>query len=90
LSVIGTAAMLWVGGSILTHGAEQLGWTWPYHTIEIAAHAVAAMIPSFEGAVSWIVTAALDGVIGILVGFAIIPVVTRVITPIWTRFQPAR
>ena len=90
LSVIGTAAMLWVGGSILTHGAEQLGWTWPYHTIEIAAHAVAAMVPAFEGAVTWLVTAALDGVLGIIVGFAIIPVVTRLIVPIWARFQPAK
>ncbi len=28
LSFIGTGAMLWVGGNILTHGLEVLGWPW--------------------------------------------------------------
>ena len=28
LSAVGTAAMLWVGGSIVTHGLEVLGWGW--------------------------------------------------------------
>ncbi len=90
LSVVGTAAMLWVGGSILTHGAEELGWTWPYHTIETVAHGVAAMIPAFEAAVTWVVTAALDGVIGVIIGVALIPLVTRVFVPIWNRVQPAK
>ena len=29
LSVIGTAAMLWVGGGILVHGSHTLGMHWP-------------------------------------------------------------
>ena len=29
LSVIGTAAMLWVGGHILLVGFDELGWEWP-------------------------------------------------------------
>ena len=31
LSVVGTAAMLWVGGSIIIHGLEVLGFGWLGH-----------------------------------------------------------
>ena len=31
LSVVGTAAMLWVGGHILLVGFDELGWTTPPH-----------------------------------------------------------
>src|SRR4029453_16604314 len=31
VSVIGTAAMLWVGGHIILVGFDELGWTTPYH-----------------------------------------------------------
>ena len=82
LSVIGTAAMLWVGGAILTHGAEVLGWHAPYdlihHWAEAAAHAVATA----EGAVAWAVTALLDGILGFGIGMVLIPVVTRVVAPL--------
>jgi predicted DNA repair protein MutK len=45
LSAVGTAAMLWVGGSIVLHGLEVTHlWPWPYevihHIAETAAHAV--------------------------------------------------
>ena len=85
LSTVGTAAMLWVGGSILTHGAEVLGWGWPAHTIETIAEAVAGLIPFAEAAVHWIVTAAVDGVIGVALGSVLIPLATRVIGPLWAR-----
>ena len=91
LSTIGTAAMLWVGGSILTHGAEVLGWTWPYHTIETIAHQAAALVPqALTGAVAWIVTAALDGIIGVIIGMTMIPLVTRLFMPVWQRLAPAK
>ena len=88
LSLVGTAAMLWVGGSILTHGAEQLGWGWTAHQIEAVAEASAHQVPSMAGAVHWVVAAAINGVIGIVLGFVLIPVVTRIIGPIWERFLP--
>lgn len=84
LSTVGTAAMLWVGGNIVVHGLEVMHiWTWPYETIhnmaESAAHAVAAL----PGLVEWAVTAFFDGVIGLILGMALIPVATRVIAPLW-------
>src|SRR5690606_3169906 len=33
LAVVGTAAMLWVGGHILLVGAHELGWDLPYDIV---------------------------------------------------------
>ena len=85
LSTVGTAAMLWVGGSILLHGAEGLGYPWPAHTIDGIATTVAGLIPAAAAAVHWLVTAAIDGVFGTLLGFALIPLATRVVGPLWNR-----
>ncbi|MEF3046688.1 DUF808 domain-containing protein [Pseudotabrizicola sp. L79] len=82
LSTVGTVAMLWVGGSILVHGAEALGWHAPYDTIHHWAEIAAAQVPQASGLVAWAVTAACDGVIGLAFGFALIPVVTRVLGPL--------
>ncbi|MFZ1470196.1 MAG: DUF808 domain-containing protein [Paracoccaceae bacterium] len=84
LSTIGTGAMLWVGGSILLHGLEVTRlWPWPYQTIHHLAQSVAGMVPQAAAAVQWAVTALLDGVLGLALGLVLIPVVTRVIGPIW-------
>jgi len=82
LSTVGTAAMLWVGGSIVIHGLEELGFGAIGHVIHDAAHAAAELLPSAAGAAEWIVTAAIDGVFGLILGFLVIPVATYVITPL--------
>lgn len=83
LSVVGTAAMLWVGGSIVIHGLHELGMHHPYedihHLAELAAHAAPAQA---AGAVSWAVTALCDGVLGLLFGFVLIPIATRIVGPL--------
>jgi hypothetical protein len=35
-----------------------------------------------QGAVAWLVTAALDGLFGLILGLALIPLATRVIGPL--------
>lgn len=86
LSTVGTAAMLWVGGSIVVHGLEVTHlWPWPYETIHHLAEAAAHAVPAAPGLVGWLVTAALDGVLGMLLGFLLIPVATRIIGPLWAR-----
>jgi predicted DNA repair protein MutK len=71
LSTIGTAAMIWVGGGILVHGAGVLGFPWPEHTIhhfaELAGHATGGIGPI----VAWLVTATCAGLVGLVVGGAI-------------------
>ena len=84
LSNVGTAAMLWVGGSIMVHGAEVLGWAWPFHQIEVLAEHAATIVPVLPRAVHWMVKAALDGIVGLCIGMAVIPFVLYVLRPIMT------
>ncbi|WP_407494830.1 DUF808 domain-containing protein [Pseudooceanicola sp. MF1-13] len=77
LIIVGTAAMIWVGGSILVHGLHELGWHWPYETIhDIAVAAANTASDTVHGAIEWIVTAGLDGIIGLIVGLILIPIVS--------------
>jgi predicted DNA repair protein MutK len=86
LTVIGTAAMLWVGGSIIVHGLHDLGAHAPYEIVHALAGGFAHVVPqSVSGVVEWIFTAAGDGALGLAVGFALIPLGERVITPLWRR-----
>ncbi len=83
LSVVGTAAMLWVGGNIVIHGMHELGIDLLYAPIKsLAASAARAVQPGFAGLTEWATTAALDGVFGLALGMLLIPLATRVITPI--------
>jgi hypothetical protein len=59
LSVIGTAAMLWVGGQIIVHGFGLHPAEW------VGLH---------EGAIAWIADAAISGVIGLAIGAVIVGV----------------
>jgi hypothetical protein len=85
LTAIGTAAMLWVGGSIIVHGLAELGWHGPEDAIHAAATAVAGGAEQAGGLLKWAVTALLDGVLGLAVGAALIPPGTRLVAPLWAR-----
>ena len=82
LTIVGTAAMLWVGGNIVIHGLHDLGWhpiyDFIHHWAELAALGVGE---AWAGITGWAVTAALDGVFGLIYGIALIPLATRVIGP---------
>lgn len=84
LTIIGTAAMLWVGGNIVLHGLDVLGFSAPYdwihHAAEVAAHAV----PAAPGVVAWAVTAFFDGIFGLALGLLLIPLAKAVFTPLWS------
>ncbi|MEM8816126.1 MAG: DUF808 domain-containing protein [Pseudomonadota bacterium] len=84
LSTVGTAAMLWVGGSIVIHGMEGLGLTWLGHLIHDWAAAAGHAISAVEGAVEWIAKATLDGIFGLILGLLLIPLVTRLVAPLWS------
>ncbi len=78
--------MLWVGGNIIVHGLEVLGWHWPYDTIK----GIAKQAGGESGFLNWAVTAALDGVIGLALGLVLIPVVTKAIAPVLSVFFPEK
>jgi hypothetical protein len=78
LSVVGTAAMTWVGGQILVHGLEVLGWEGPGHLIRDWSQAAAAAVPTLGGLLGWLVTTGADLVVGLVVGGIIATVVHKV------------
>ena len=78
LSIVGTAAMLWVGGSIMVHGLKDVGWPVPYDWI----HHLALDLARGNGLVEWAVTAAVDGIIGLAYGLLLIPLVIKIIGPL--------
>lgn len=84
ITVIGTAAMLWVGGSIVIHSLHELHVSWPYESIKAVAYLVSGNGAS--GAVAWIVTAFLDAMVGLLLGTLIMPIVDAVLVPIGALF----
>ena len=79
LSVVGTAAMLWVGGHILIIGAHELGWDLPYdivHDLEDAVHDIAGV----GGVLAWLVNTAVSAVVGVGVGVAVVGVLSMLPT----------
>ncbi len=88
LSIVGTAAMLWVGGSIVIHGLEVLGFGWLGHHIHDWAHAIGHSVSEqWSGAVEWISKATMDGIFGLAWGFVLIPVAIKVVAPLMGRFS---
>jgi predicted DNA repair protein MutK len=84
LTIVGTAAMLWVGGSIIIHGMEELGFGTLGHLIHDAAAYVGHLVPAtYTGAVEWTTKAAIDGVFGLALGLILIPIGEKIITPLW-------
>lgn len=86
LVVIGTAAMLWVGGSIVLHGLHDFGLHSLPDWIKDAANSLAAAAPpSIRPPLAWGVTATLDGIFGLLLGILLLPIGEKLITPLWRR-----
>jgi len=87
LTVVGTAAMLWVGGHILLVGTDELGLHALYgavHHVEEAAHDAAG---SLGGVVGWLVNTLLSAVLGLVVGALVVLVAVAVHR---RRARPAR
>ncbi|MCA3255669.1 MAG: DUF808 domain-containing protein [Alphaproteobacteria bacterium] len=68
LGVIGTAAMIWVGGGIVLHGLEEYGLGGPAHALHAAGATAGAASPVAPGFVEWAVGAAGSGVAGLVLG----------------------
>jgi len=85
LSIVGTAAMIWVGGGIILHGLEVYGPPQIHHAVEAAAQAAAAMAPAIGVVLEWATIAAISGVLGLAIGGALLPIVEFAIAPAWKR-----
>ncbi|MDK8891294.1 DUF808 domain-containing protein [Corynebacterium macclintockiae] len=74
IGIIGTLAMLWVGGHILLVGLDELGLHWPYHTV----HHVVELVEHLGGAVTWLVETGFSLVFGLLIGAIIVAVIAGI------------
>ena len=81
LSIVGTAAMLWVGGGIILHGLEEFGAAGPGRLVHGAAAWAAGALPAVGGAAEWLVTASCSGLLGLALGSVLIPLVHHVGAP---------
>jgi predicted DNA repair protein MutK len=79
LGFIGMLAMLWVGGGIITHGLHELGVHGPEDFVKHVGALAGAAVPVAAGAVSWLVTAAVSAVIGVVLGGLVSPVAHKVL-----------
>jgi predicted DNA repair protein MutK len=80
LSIVGTAAMLWVGGGIIVHGLEHFGLSTIPHFIEglseMAEHA-----PAMGAVAGWLTFAVCAAAVGFVIGGIIVVIVHLVAKP---------
>lgn len=72
ISVIGTIAMLWVGGHLLLVNSDEVGWSAPHDTL----HAVTHAIEGAGGLVTWLADTAVSGVAGLIWGLLVVGLLT--------------
>ncbi|WP_091112678.1 DUF808 domain-containing protein [Geodermatophilus dictyosporus] len=76
LTVVGTAAMLWVGGHILLVGSDELG----FHALYGALHHVEEVVHEATGALggvlAWVVDTLASALVGLVVGALVVLVVS--------------
>lgn len=77
LTIIGTGAMLWVGGHILVVGAHDLGWDAPEDLVHWAEDLVIG-VGGIGGFLAWLVNTAISAVIGFLVGSVVATIIDNI------------
>jgi predicted DNA repair protein MutK len=79
LTVVGTVAMLWVGGHILLVGTDELGFHVLYDALHHVEEAVAAATGALGGVLAWLVDTLASALVGFLVGGLIVLVLSLTI-----------
>jgi len=79
LSVVGTVAMLWVGGGIILHGLHEVGIHAPSDLAHGVQHVVEAATGNLGGVLGWVTYAALSALGGLLLGAVIVFVLHKVL-----------
>jgi len=88
LSIVGTAAMVWVGGGIIIHGLEEFGIGGPSHLSHAVADWAAAALPMIAAAAGWFATAFIAAIFGLVVGAILVPIVQRGLVPLYGALNP--
>jgi predicted DNA repair protein MutK len=85
IGIVGTVAMLWVGGHLVITNLAETFWHGPYDLLHAAAHAVEPAGP----VVVWLTDTAMSAVFGLALGMIIVGVVLGV-SRVLRRKQPAQ
>ncbi len=72
LSVVGTAAMLWVGGGLIVHGLHEFHFDLIPGTIHHLAQGAAHAVPAIGGLLDWLVNAIGGAIVGLVIGGIIV------------------
>ena len=83
ISIVGTVAMLWVGGHLVVANLAETFWHGPYDLLHVVTHAVESAGP----VVVWLADTAMSAVFGIILGLIVVAVVTS-ITRLVKKDQP--
>jgi hypothetical protein len=73
ITLIGTIAMLWVGGHIMLQGAYDLGWHMPYDLVHFLETPF-ARIPVVGGFTAWLVNTLFSAVLGVAWGIGVMAI----------------
>ncbi|QPK83945.1 DUF808 domain-containing protein [Corynebacterium qintianiae] len=74
IGIIGTVAMLWVGGHLIIRGFDEVfGWHWLHHLIVVGQEALGG-----NGFLNWLVDTGVSLIVGLISGFVVVAVVTLV------------
>jgi predicted DNA repair protein MutK len=84
ISIVGTVAMLWVGGHIVIENLAATLWSGPYDAVHGVTHAIEAA----GAVVVWIVETVIFAILGLVWGLVIVGVVTG-ISRLFKRGAPA-
>lgn len=87
LGVVGTAAMLWVGGGIIIHGLEEFSFTALGHGLHDLAVSGSRTLPAIGGLLEWLIGAALSAVFGLAIGGIAIVAMHYLVAPLLKLFR---
>lgn len=71
ITVIGTVAMLWVGGHIVLAQFAEIGFSWPYDTLH---HITDPVRDAAGGVAAWLVDTIISAIVGLIWGSLIVGV----------------
>lgn len=84
ISIVGTLAMLWVGGHLVISNLAETFWHGPEDVVHVVTHAVEGAGP----VVVWLADTAVSMVFGLVLGLIVVAVITGV-SRLLKRGQPA-
>jgi len=74
ISIVGTVAMLWVGGHLVIANLYETFWHLPYDLLHVVTHAVEGAGP----AIVWLADTAVSAVFGVVLGLIIVVIVAGI------------